>query len=180
MLADRSFRDLTVEEVMAEAGLPRTTFYRYFPDLESILLLGVARVTDELAGGTEIWLAAEADPIAALRPAAEALVGAYRRHGRLLLALSEAAATAPKVEAAWQEAIGRFVDRAARRIRVLRRSGLTDVAHPRELATALVWMTERFLLETYGRGAGMRPSTAVETLVLVWRRTLFYGAEERD
>ena len=54
LLADRSFRDLTVADVMAEAALPRTTFYRYFPDLESILLLGVARVSEELGDASTL------------------------------------------------------------------------------------------------------------------------------
>ena len=98
---------------------------------------------------------------------------AIEHHGRLLLAFAEAAASAPAVEDAWQASIAGFVDLAAMRIDALVAADEAELDHPRETATALVWMTERFLLESYGRGAGVPDSTAAEVLALVWRRTLF-------
>lgn len=173
LLQEQNFRDLSVAQVMSEAGLPRTTFYRYFPDLESILLLGVARVSEELGDAAVLWLHDATDPVASLTPAAHALVDVYQRHGRLLLAFAEAAASAPSVEVAWQAAVGSFVDLAAARIHTLVDAGRCDVRHPDETATALIWMTERFLLETYGRGPGGSTGTSTEVLELIWRRTLF-------
>ena len=175
LLADRSFRDLTVEDVMRQAELPRTTFYRYFTDLESILLHGVAEIADELNEASTLWYAAVGDPAAALGPAATGLVEVYQRHGRLLLAFSDAAAIAPEVEQAWHAAIEGFVEQTTNRIRHLQQSGDTEVPDAREIARALVWMTERYLHETYGRGSGTPTSTAVETIVTIWRRTLFHG-----
>jgi AcrR family transcriptional regulator len=173
LLADRNFRDLTVADVMVEAGLPRTTFYRHFPDLEAILLLGVARVSQELGDAAALWLNDVTDPIGSLRPSAAALIKVYVAHGRLLLAFAEAASSAPAVEKAWQAAIGGFIDLATARIEELVAAGRTDLSHPHETATALIWMTERYLLETYGRGPGLPSSTAIYVLDLVWRRTLF-------
>jgi len=175
LLVDRSFRDLTVEDVMRQAELPRTTFYRYFPDLESILLHGVAEIAGELDEASTLWYAAVGDPAAALEPAATGLVEVYQRHGRLLLAFSDAAALAPEVDQAWHAAIEGFVEQTTARIRHLQRSGDTEVPHAREIARALVWMTERYLHETYGRGSGTPTPTAVETIVTIWRRTLFHG-----
>jgi AcrR family transcriptional regulator len=174
LLQEQSFRDLTVAQVMNEAGLPRTTFYRYFPDLESILILGVAQVSEELGDAAVLWLDDATDPVASLTPAAHALVDVYRRHGRLLLAFAEAAATAPSVEIAWQASVGSFVDLAAVRIRALVAAGRSDIRHPDETATALIWMTERFLLETYGRGPGGSAETSTEVLERIWHRTLFH------
>lgn len=173
LLADRSFRDLTVAEVMSEAKLPRTTFYRYFPDLEAILLLGVARVSEELGDAASLWLTDVTDPVGSLRASAVALIEVYTGHGRLFLAFAEAAASAPAVETAWQTAIGGFIDLAAARIQDLVAADRADVAHPHETATALIWMTERYLLETFGRGPGIPASTAIDVLEVVWRRTLF-------
>jgi len=173
LLADRSFRDLTVAEVMAEADLPRTTFYRYFPDLEAILLLGVARVSAELGDAAALWLNDVTDPVASLRPSAAALIEVYVAHSRLFLAFAEAAASAPAVERAWQDALGGFVDLATARIEELAAAGRSDLEHPRATATALIWMTERFLLQTYGHEPQLPVSTAVDVLELVWRRTLF-------
>jgi AcrR family transcriptional regulator len=173
LLADRSFRDLTVMEVMAEAQLPRTAFYRAFPDLEAILLLGVARVSAELGQATAIWLEDATDPVGSLRPSAAALIDVYRTHGRLLLAFAEAAASAPAVETAWQASVAGFVALATARIRELVASGEAALDHPGATATALVWMTERFLLESYGRGPALPDATAAEVLELIWHRTLF-------
>ena len=173
LVAERSFRDLTVEDVMTTAGLSRTTFYRHFPDLESILLQGVADISEELRAASSLWLETSGDPDAALDPSGKGLVETYRRHGRLLLAFVEAAATAPEVEAAWQQTMDGFVDRACQRIVALNRSGRTHVVHPLPTARALVWMTERYLLETYGRHDSVPVKTSVETLVTIWRRTLF-------
>lgn len=173
LLADRSFRDLTVADVMAEAGLPRTTFYRSFPDLDAILLLGVARVAEELGAAAALWLTDVTDPVESLRTSAAALIDVYQRHGRLLLAFAEAASSAPSVEIAWLAAMGGFVDLAATRVEELVASGQTDLEHPRQTATALIWMTERYLHETYGRGTGLDPAIAIDVLAVVWRRTLF-------
>jgi AcrR family transcriptional regulator len=173
LLADRSFRDLTVEDVMLKAELPRTTFYRYFPDLESILLHGVAEISDELSEASARWYGAVGDAAAALEPAATGLVEVYQRHGRLLLAFSDAAAIAPEVDQAWHAAIEGFVDLTTDRINDLQRSGVTEVADAHEIARALVWMTERYLHETCGRGPAVPTETAVDTIVTIWRRTLF-------
>jgi AcrR family transcriptional regulator len=173
LLADRSFRDLTVEDVMRQAELPRTTFYRYFPDLESILLYGVAEIADELNAASERWYGATDDSAEALEPAARGLAEVYRRHGRLLLAFSDAASIAPDVESAWHAAIEGFVDRTTERITLLRESGRSELEHPRELARALVWMTERYLHETYGRGSALPVETVAGTIATIWRRTLF-------
>ena len=47
LLNSRPFRDLTVEDVMTAAGLGRTAFYRYFPDLESLVVRLMGRLVEE-------------------------------------------------------------------------------------------------------------------------------------
>ena len=173
LLEDRSFRDLTVADVMAEAQLPRTAFYRAFPDLESILLLGIDRVSEHLGDATMIWLDDATDPVGSLRPAARALIDVYRAHGRLLLAFAEAAASAPAIEKAWQASVAGFIDLATVRIEALVETGHSNLDHPRATATALVWMTERFLLESYGRGPASPDAAVAGVLELIWHRTLF-------
>ncbi len=173
LLADRAFRELTVEDVMATAGMARTTFYRYFPDLEAILLLGIESIAEEVRAASNLWLETSGDPDAALEESGIGLIEAYRRHGRLLLAFNDAAATAPQVEEAWRDSIDGFIDRAAKRITNLNRSGRTDVAHPRQTARALVLMTERYLLETFGRQTNVSTDVAVDTLLGIWRGALF-------
>jgi AcrR family transcriptional regulator len=173
LLADRPFRDLAVEDVMARAGLTRTAFYRYFPDLDAVLLRQLLHVRDELGKAADLWLNKDVDPREGLLPAASALAEVFCAHGRLLLALADAAAGSPDIEQAWHAAIQSFVSPVQTRIEGLRQQGLCQIADPAQTAIALVWMNERYLLETYGRDQGVPVPVAARTLATIWRRTLF-------
>ena len=181
VLAERPFRDLTVEEVMVNAGMSRTAFYRFFPDLEAILLRAVTNIADELFAGASKWLDAPVEEASegALDEAGADLVATYQKHGPMLRAFADAAPTAPHIESAWRAAVESFVEPVARRIPDLNRVGSASVRHPEETARALVWMTDRYLLETYRPGPDTVPTkTAVETLVAIWRRTIFAPEHE--
>src|SRR5690606_6028099 len=77
------YRDLTVDGVMAEAGLARTVFYRHFDGLPAVLLA----LLDEVAG----QLAEAVDAGDDLRGVLEAVVAVYAEHGVLMRAVDEAA-----------------------------------------------------------------------------------------
>jgi len=175
LLADRSFRDVAVEDVMTVAGLGRTAFYRYFPDLEAVLLRLMSEVAGEIAAAARIWLRGE-DP-KAMGAAGVALASVYERRGRLLLAFADAAAAGPELEGVWGEAVGGFVAMTARRIQELGEAGIADVDDAFETARALVWMTERYLLEVFGRQAvkGITTQHASDVLGVIWQRALFPG-----
>lgn len=175
LLADRAFRDLSIEEVMARAGLTRTAFYRYFPDLEAVLIRKLLAIRGELGEAADLWLRVDADPRAGLLPAATGLAQIFRRHGRLLLALADASAGSPDIEEAWHAAIQSFVAPVRERIESLCRDGLCVLDNPAQTAVALVWMNERYLLETFGRGQGVSISVAARTVASIWHRTLFAG-----
>ncbi len=173
LLADRAFRDLSVEDVMARAGLTRTAFYRYFPDLEAVLLRQLLSAQGELRQAADLWLNKDVDPREGLLAAATALAEVFSKHGRLLLALADASAGSPDIEAAWHAAIQSFVAPVQVRIEDLCRLGLCQLTDPAQMAIALVWMNERYLLETFGRGPGLPIPEAAQTLATIWRRTLF-------
>ncbi len=59
LLEERSFHDVNVEDIMARAGLGRTAFYRYFPDLESVVSRLMGTLVEELRGASQTWLAAD-------------------------------------------------------------------------------------------------------------------------
>ena len=175
LLADRSFHDLTVEDVMAATGLTRTAFYRYFPDLQAVLLRRLEEISDEIRVAAGRWLEADAAATGSLVEAARGLALVYQRHGRVLLAFSDAAVTGRDVEKAWRAMVETFIHPVTAQIVDLRRRGLSSVEHPTETAKALVWMVERYLLESYGRGGGVDPDVAATVLADVFRRTLLSG-----
>jgi AcrR family transcriptional regulator len=169
LLADREFRDLTVEDVMASTALTRTSFYRYFPDLEAVLLRLLSELGDELRRTADSWLQ---DPSTGLEAGIE-FVTLYKEHGRLLLAFEQAAGAGTEIDAAWRSVIDAFTDSYTQFVTDLCRQGLSSIAQPEQTARALVGMTERYLLETYGRGPAVDVGVAAATLAEIWQRTLF-------
>lgn len=169
LLSNREFRDLTVEDVMASTGLTRTSFYRYFPDLEAVLLRWLSDLGGELRRCADSWLQ---DPSTGLEAGVE-FVTLYRDHGRLLLAFEQAAGAGTEIDAAWRSVIQEFAARYTEFIAELRRRGVSSIERPEQTARALVGMTERYLLETYGRGPAVDIEVAAATLAEIWQRTLF-------
>jgi AcrR family transcriptional regulator len=169
LLADREFRDLTVEDVMASTGLTRTSFYRYFPDLEAVLLRWLSELGDELRRTADSWLQ---DPMTGLEAGVE-FVTLYKEHGRLLLAFEQAAGAGTEIDGAWRSVIEAFADSYTEFVVELCRQGLSSIGQPEQTARALVCLTERYLLETYGRGPAVDVAVAAATLAEIWQRTLF-------
>jgi AcrR family transcriptional regulator len=169
LLADRSFHDLTVEDVMASTGLTRTAFYRYFPDLEALLVQRMSEVAVEIRAAADRWLEASRDPRTTIYDSALAMAEVYRRHGRLLLAYSDAATTGDRVGIAWRQTVDSFVTLCTDRIGSL---GVA-VGNTEETARALVGMIERYLTDTYGRQRDVPVEVAAETITIIWARTLF-------
>ncbi len=173
LLEEESFHELTVEDVMKSAGLTRTAFYRYFPDLEAVLLRRMSELHAELATAANLWLDLTAEPTKSILTANAGLAEVYNQHGRILLAFADAAGRGPQIEKAWHETIQSFIAPVEARIEDLRARGLTNIANTEETARALVWMNERYLLETFGRRSGTDVTIAAQTLAEIWRRVLF-------
>jgi TetR/AcrR family transcriptional regulator, ethionamide resistance regulator len=173
LLADRPFRDLTVEDVMAATGMGRTAFYRYFPDLETVLLRRLSQVDDMLTDAADNWLLPQSDPSAGLDAAASALATVFRDHAPLLRALADATAGSPDLDNAWRATVAGFIGPATERITALCENGDCKLEQPDDTARALVWMTEHYLLETYREEIDFPPERAARNLALIWRRTLF-------
>ena len=175
LLTDREFRDLTVEDVMASTGLTRTSFYRYFPDLEAVLLRWLADLGDELRRTADSWLQ---DPSTGLETGVE-FVTLYRDHGRLLLAFEQASGAGTEIDEAWGSVIQAFTDSYTEFIAELCRQGACSHRGPEQTARALVGMTERYLLDTYGRGPAVDVGRGGGHPGGIWQRTLFsFGNRE--
>jgi len=172
-LADHPLRELTVEGVIAPTGLGRTAFYRYFPDLETVLLRRLAQIDTELNDATDRWLDPDHDPETGLVAAALALATVYHRNAALFRAFAEAAAAGADLEAAWLELVASFVAQATERIDALIDRGQVRLEHPAEVARALVGMTERYLLDSLGCEPVVSVEVAASTLAQIWQRTLF-------
>jgi AcrR family transcriptional regulator len=168
LLADRRFRDLTVEDVMAEAGLARTVFYRHFKGLPDIVL---GLLEDLLAA--VVAEADETDPTdrEILRRQLGLVVQTFRRHGPLLLALDEAARHDDEVERAYRGWLDHAVEVSAELVERGVAQGHTPAMPVLEVTRALTQMNAGYLLDLVRHDPGFDPDLALEALWTVWART---------
>lgn len=166
LLRERRYRDVTVDEVMSEAGLSRTVFYRHFDGLAGI----VVGLLDELLGG----VVAEADQTPedreVLRRQLALVVRMFREHGPLLLALDDAARQDAEVERIYKgwhdhsvavstELVQRGIDR-----------GHTPPMPVADVVRALTDMNGYYLLDLVAHGPDFDEEAALEALWTVWSR----------
>ena len=180
-LEDHPFREMTVEGVMARTGLSRPAFYAYFRDRYELVTRLLEGFGGLLFAVDRRWLAGggrdEAGEVLtdALRRGSETFV----RYGPVLRAIADAASQDSRVEEVYRFGlIERLVGAVAARISRDVEAGITPgYLDPEETARALVLMTERYLLDAFGRPEG-RPSPERVAIVLgalekVWVRTLY-------
>jgi AcrR family transcriptional regulator len=173
LLDSGPYEEVRVEDVMAASKLTRTAFYRYFPDLESVLLAWIEIIGNEFFDAANRWLSSDVDPDEGIVTAMTGLAGVWARHRGLLKGIFDAATTGSRVQLAWRELVESFIVPVQDRLDDLSEHGRTSMPHTAETARALVWMVERYFFETIGRDAGISTDTAASTLTDIWRRVLF-------
>jgi AcrR family transcriptional regulator len=176
LLRDRPFRELTVEAVMAEAGLARTVFYRHFDGLADVVL----SLLDEAVAD------AEAVAYSAEHPEAPEILHAmlargvelWARHGHLLAAVEEASHHDAAVAAAYRAAFERSVESSATMLAKGVENGHYEV-EPRPLARALLHMNGAYLADALVRSPAPDRAEALRTLWTIWSRVLGVTADPR-
>lgn len=182
----RGYAGTRMADIAAAAGVSHGTTYTWFADKESVLRALVddivAEVFAALAIGDEV-----PDPQRRMLEANRRYLASYRRHGRMLEVVEEAAAADPRYRDALAGVRRDHVARVTRDIERLQRAGVAagDV-DAGVAAGALCAMVEGFGRHWYGRGeqaaSAYDEDTAVETLSLLWARGLGlatpHGTEE--
>jgi AcrR family transcriptional regulator len=175
------FRDMTVGSLMAATGVSRSAFYQYFEDRHDLMETLLDMLQDEIFEVAAPWISGTGDPVALLRETLSGLARVGYRTGPLLRAVTDAAATDERLEAAWKRFLGRFDDAACDRIEADQNQGLIPAFDARPVAIALTRLDAFALLEAFGQRPRSRPEPVEEALARIWISTL-YGAEwlERD
>ena len=186
-LEEHPFREMKVESVMARTGLSRPAFYAYFDDRYDLVTRLLEGIGGLLFALDRRWLvgdpgAGRAESARILREALGGGAETFERYGPVLRAISDAASYDGRVEGMYRSGLlERLVAAVAGRVARDVEAGLSPAdLDPQETARALVMMTERYLIDAYGRPVAGRPRDAAavaRTLEAVWVRTL-YGGEE--
>ncbi len=168
-LRERPFRELTVEELMAAAGLSRTLFYRHFDDLGDLVVRLLEDAGTELYRYEERLFATGVSDQDAIRAALEAPVRGFSESGPLLRAIAEAASHDERIDTAYRSLLGRFERLIEAFLRVLADRDLARLADPSQTARALNLMNVSYLLEVFGSPhSEVTPEVALQTLTEIW------------
>lgn len=106
-------------------------------------------------------------------PAQEGLAGTvdfFVKHGPLVRAIVDAAATDEQIEAAYLASLERFADLASGTLDRLVADGRLEIVNTRALARALTLMNAAYLLEEFGREPAGDRDVALSTLETIWLR----------
>jgi AcrR family transcriptional regulator len=179
--AGESYADVSVERLIKEVDISRSTFYVYFDDKGDLLGAMAADVTRDLAEAGSAWFELATDASRAdLRDALSALFGTYRKHQTLLGAITEAAAYDPRVRAQHlalvEEAVRGLADHIAAQQKA---GGAPKHLDPRRTAQWLTWMYERALYQLVGPASAGESRKLLDSATdLVWRA--LYEGYHRD
>lgn len=164
-LRTRPLRDVSVEEVMARAGLTRTLFYRHFDDLFDLVVSVARPAFDELFAIDAAVLDGDARDPQRLINALEPAVALFAKHGPIIRAVAAASVFDGTVEAMYEAALDNFARLAARYLQQLD----APVADAERTGRVLTLMNVAYLLDSFGAEPRVTPEEATATLVEVWR-----------
>jgi TetR/AcrR family transcriptional regulator, ethionamide resistance regulator len=179
LLAERSWGEVSIDDIARGAGISRPTFYFYFASKEAVLLSLFDRIVAEGRDSRGDALARIGEqPEEAIRQVITAYVDRFGEHRAVTLAGAEASVSSPAVRALWSRIMEAWVEEAEAAILAERARGAAPEGIPaRDLATVLLRMNERVLQTTF---AGETPAVAqdavVEALTTVWLRAIYGSA----
>ncbi|EWM17760.1 TetR/AcrR family transcriptional regulator [Kutzneria sp. 744] len=104
-----NFTELGIQHIAAEAGVARSTFYAHFRDKTELLVRLATTLMDTSFGIASAWEpTTDADGMAA---AFVAVMGVYREHAAVLLAVAEVATYDAIVRDFWRQRLAQFTER---------------------------------------------------------------------
>lgn len=143
----KTFAEINVADVVAEAGISRSTFYAYFVDKSTLLRIWYDEFTQVVLGAVQAWWSLDGTATSQdVRAALERIMDAYRAHPELLAATHEAIGNDHGVREAVDHAMRRYIDGLRTHIEAGQANGFIDPSLPAaETAYWLQWMAERGL-----------------------------------
>jgi AcrR family transcriptional regulator len=176
LMADGTpYRDLTVERLVTEAGVARSTFYAHFNDKAGLLRALSHRTLSRLyATGPQEWFLrgpdADRDEIVS---GMRHLLEIYLEDEAAMRAVIEASVYDTSVRDAYLGGVERYVQALARMIRSGREQGWVRDVDPVETAETLAWMMERTVSRLAPGSSPARLDAIARAMADVFSRTLF-------
>jgi AcrR family transcriptional regulator len=174
--AGTSVANLSVERIVAEAGVARATFYLHFRDKHAL----IARLAaDEVAWREQIGAEVLADPHLE-RPTLDAIMrditARWAADKPTLSAIIELAEYDPAVREIWRSAIEQVAEKAAAQFRIRWDRSPDRPPDPDTIAEIFTWMFERCCHQLVSDGASVE-RVASGMAEVIWRVLDYRGRD---
>ena len=182
LLVSSSFTSLSVEDIIQEAGIARSTFYVYFSDKGQMLNAFTADLLDEALVAVSAWWALPpAADFDTLRGALAGFVRFFHQHSALLNAVIDAASYGDESET---EGFGRMVRAGevgiAEHIRAGQCAGsVTPDLDPEVVARWLVRLVEQGLYDLTATADEPRLDRQIDAISMIVWNTLYQGTRSQ-
>jgi AcrR family transcriptional regulator len=176
-----SYTELSVERLVAEAGLSRSTFYVYFEDKGDLLRALAEDVIVEIGGAGRRWWDLPPDATKDdVRNALREVFSTYRAHRAVLGAVVDTAAYDSGVRHQFGALVRGSITELAGHIRTGQQQGYVKGGlDPDRTAAWLTWMAERGLNQLVADASEKESELLVTALTdIVWN-TLYEGTGNR-
>lgn len=176
LIQQRSFADISVDDLAKGAGISRPTFYFYFASKEAVLLSLMDPLIKRADTGFDNAMdTMPTDPQQAIRRGIEIFFSSFGSHPATARAGAEAVNSSPEFRAIWAGLMQKWINLTAALITAERQRGAApDTLPALDLATSLNLMNERMMMATL---AEERPAVehgrVVETLTHIWLTSIY-------
>jgi TetR/AcrR family transcriptional regulator, ethionamide resistance regulator len=172
-LLEQPYRELSVDALMTRTGHTRTVFYRHFEDVPTMILTLISEVGGELVHVSEQWGSSERVGADEARARLALYVDFYVRNGRVIRAVVEAAHHDESVAQAYRGLVEGFVVLTTAAIQQRVDGGEISAVDVPEVARALVWMLNGYLLDRLGGPEQADRDRVLDAVWTIWTRVLF-------
>lgn len=176
LIQQRSFADISVDDLAKGAGISRPTFYFYFASKEAVLLSLMDPLIKRADTGFDNAMdTMPAEPHEAIRRGIEIFFSSFGSHPATARAGAEAVNSSPEFRAIWAGLMQKWIGLTAALINAERQRGAAPETLPAlDLATSLNLMNEKMMMATL---ADDRPSVehgrVVDTLTHIWLTSIY-------
>lgn len=159
MLEDgERFTELPVGRIAAESGIPRSTFYQYFPNKSQVLIHVAALASETFFSAPLSWFNDPESPARGVDGVEEAIgtmLREYRSHWTVMRALDELSSYDPEVAEFWIGRINEYISMMGGIVAGWQKAGaIGSQVDPYGATTGLVWMVERAISQHVLRPTG--------------------------
>lgn len=177
LLTEVPLHRLEVKQIIAAAGVSRTSFYMYFTSKFDVVAALLAQYYAELDEAADVWVGdGEGLPEERLLQAVSAAGRVWERHGALICGASESWHADPDLGRFYRASIEGVVDRFTWAVERDVELGHAQVAgEVRPLIAAMVWGAERvFYLASTGTDPDIpNVDAAIAVVYRIWVTTIY-------